>query len=48
MDTGVLTDMLVRVSLLLTSFPAIREMDVNPVKGFGADLYAVDARIIVG
>jgi acetyltransferase len=48
MDTDVLADMLVRVSLLLTSFPTIREMDLNPVKGYGAALYAVDARIIVG
>ena len=47
MDTEVLTDMLVRVSLLLTQFPGIREMDLNPVKGYGADLYAVDARIIM-
>ena len=47
MDTDVLADMLVRVSLLLTQFPGIREMDLNPVKGYGADLYAVDARIIM-
>ena len=47
MDTGALADMLVRVSLLLTDFPNIREMDLNPVKGSGADLYAVDARIIL-
>lgn len=47
MDTGLLAEMLVRVGLLVTDFPRIREMDLNPVKGYGADLYAVDARIIV-
>jgi len=47
MDTDVLADMLVRVSLLLTDFPEIREMDLNPIKGCGADLFAVDARIIL-
>ncbi|MBN1151981.1 MAG: acetate--CoA ligase family protein [Dehalococcoidia bacterium] len=47
MNTQTLVDMLIRVSLLLTHFPAIREMDLNPIKGSGSDLYAVDARIIV-
>jgi len=47
MDTGLLAAMLIRVGLLVTDFPQVREMDLNPVKGYGADLYAVDARIIV-
>jgi len=47
MDTDALADMLVRVSLLLTNFPGIREMDLNPVKGSGSELYAVDARLIL-
>jgi len=47
MDINALVDILIRVSLLLTHFPAIREMDLNPVKGSATDLYAVDARIIL-
>ncbi len=47
MDIEMLADWLIRVGLLVTDFPLIREMDLNPVKGFGSDLYAVDARIIV-
>ena len=47
MDTDMLEDWLIRVGLLVTDFPQIREMDLNPVKGTGSDLYAVDARIIV-
>jgi len=46
MDTALLADMLIRVGLLMSGFPQIREMDLNPVKGHGTDLYAVDARII--
>jgi len=47
MDTRTLVDTLVRTSLLVTDYRQIREMDINPVKGYGTDLYAVDARIIV-
>ena len=47
MDIEMLADWLIRVALLVTDFPCIREMDLNPVKGFGPDLYAVDARVIV-
>ncbi|MBN1856736.1 MAG: acetate--CoA ligase family protein [Dehalococcoidia bacterium] len=47
MDTDVLEDWLIRVGLLVTDFPQIREMDLNPVKGTGSDLYAVDARILL-
>jgi acyl-CoA synthetase (NDP forming) len=47
MDTSVLADQLLRVGLLAHDFPRIREMDLNPVKGQGTDLYAVDARIIL-
>nr|NJM01616.1 hypothetical protein [Desulfobacula sp.] len=36
-----------RLSLLATDFPQIREMDINPLKGSGEDLFAVDARIIL-
>lgn len=47
MDLDVLADALTRMARLVTDFPQIREMDLNPVKGYGSDLYAVDARIIV-
>lgn len=47
MDLDVLIDVLIRVSRLVSDFPAIREMDLNPVKGCGTELYAVDARIMV-
>ena len=47
MDVDTLADALIRVAKLVTDFPQIREMDLNPVKGYGTDLYAVDARIIV-
>lgn len=48
MDLAVLQDLVLRVSLLVSHFPQIKEMDLNPVKGYGSDLYVVDARIIVG
>ncbi len=47
MDTAVLTDFLVRLGRLVDDFPAIGEIDLNPVKGSGDCLMAVDARIIV-
>jgi acyl-CoA synthetase (NDP forming) len=47
MDMEVLADYLQRLGRLVGDFPRIKEIDLNPVKGFGGDLYAVDARIIV-
>ncbi|NLD36269.1 MAG: CoA-binding protein [Desulfatiglans sp.] len=44
----VLADYLARLSLLVHHFPQIEEIDLNPVKGYGKDLYVVDARIIKG
>ena len=44
MDFNVLKDLLLRLSLLVTHFPQIQEMDLNPVKGYGRDLFVVDAR----
>jgi len=32
---------------LVSDFPEIAELDLNPVKGYGSELYAIDARIIV-
>ncbi|WP_291327970.1 acetate--CoA ligase family protein [Desulfovibrio sp. UCD-KL4C] len=46
MDLDILSDQIVRVSRLAADFPQIVEMDINPLKGFGANIYAVDARII--
>ena len=45
---GLLSEYLVRLGLLASDFPQIEEIDLNPVKGFGTDLYVVDARIIQG
>ncbi|OPY80239.1 MAG: succinyl-CoA synthetase subunit alpha [Syntrophorhabdus sp. PtaU1.Bin153] len=41
-------DYIERLGRLVTDFPAIREIDINPLKGSGDDLFVVDARIIVG
>ncbi len=41
-----LAEYLVRLGMLVNDFPRIEEIDLNPVKGIGPDLYAVDARII--
>ena len=38
---------LARLSRLVSDFPAIREIDINPLKGTGDHLYVVDARIIL-
>jgi acetyltransferase len=47
MDTALLADLLVRLGRLVADFPEIGEIDVNPVKGSGDRLLAVDARIIM-
>lgn len=47
MDLEILADWLLRIGRLVTDFPQIQEMDLNPVKGTGCNLYVVDARIIV-
>jgi acyl-CoA synthetase (NDP forming) len=41
-----LADYLVRLGRLVSDFPEIREIDLNPVKGFDASLFVVDARIL--
>ncbi|MBN2062492.1 MAG: acetate--CoA ligase family protein [Deltaproteobacteria bacterium] len=43
---NLLSEYLVRLGRLVSDFPEIKEIDLNPVKGFGEDLYVVDARII--
>jgi acyl-CoA synthetase (NDP forming) len=47
LDLDLLKDWIMRIALLVHHFPLIREMDLNPVKGSGSDLYIVDARIIL-
>jgi acetyltransferase len=47
MNIEILTDFLVRLGRLVTDFPEIREIDLNPVKGSGDRLYVVDSRIIM-
>lgn len=47
MDLEAITDLLVRVSLIARDLPQIEEMDINPLKGQGKELFAADARIIM-
>ncbi|MEI8132215.1 MAG: acetate--CoA ligase family protein [Leptolinea sp.] len=47
MDMDILQETLIRISLLVTDFPSIRELDLNPVKGYGKEIFTVDARILV-
>ncbi len=47
MSIEILTDFLVRLGHLVTDFPEISEIDLNPVKGSADRLYVVDSRIIM-
>lgn len=47
MDLNILSDNVQRLGKLVSDFPMIQEIDLNPIKGFETELYAVDARIIV-
>ncbi|HEY3277949.1 MAG TPA: acetate--CoA ligase family protein [Syntrophorhabdaceae bacterium] len=47
MSIDVLADYGERIGRLVTDFPAIREIDLNPVKGFDQNLRVVDGRIIL-
>jgi acyl-CoA synthetase (NDP forming) len=47
MSVDLLIDYIRRIGRLVTDFPAIREIDLNPIKGFGKNLCLVDARIIL-
>jgi acetyltransferase len=42
-----LEEILIRVSQLVTDFPEIEELDINPIFVDGKDIVAVDARIIL-
>jgi acyl-CoA synthetase (NDP forming) len=48
MDLKLLKDWLIRIGLLVYYFPQIQELDLNPVRGYGGNLYVVDARILIG
>ncbi len=47
MDLALLADQIQRLGRLVTDFPQIKELDLNPLKGSGRALVAVDARIVV-
>lgn len=47
MDIAILADFIRRLGRLVDDFKQIREIDLNPVKGRGSDLFIVDARIIL-
>jgi len=44
----ILTGYIERLGRLVSDFPAITELDLNPLKGCGDRLFVVDARMIVG
>jgi acetyltransferase len=46
-DLAVVSDNLQRLGRLVTDFPQIKELDLNPLKGVEKDLHAIDARIIL-
>jgi acyl-CoA synthetase (NDP forming) len=47
-DHEALVDLLATVGELIESYPAIREMDLNPVMAYEKGLRVVDARILLG
>jgi acetyltransferase len=46
-DLEVVSDNLQRLGMLVSDFPQIKEVDLNPLKGIEKNLYAIDARIIL-
>jgi acyl-CoA synthetase (NDP forming) len=46
-DRGALIEMLLRVSQLVTDFPMIRELDINPVLATPEGVIAADARVLI-
>jgi acetyltransferase len=46
-DRSGIVDILLRVSQLVTDFPQIQEMDLNPVMAFADRAIAVDARMVL-
>jgi acetyltransferase len=47
-DLVALEEVLLRVSHLAADFPALLELDINPLLAFGDRAVAVDARVVVG
>lgn len=47
MNIQKLSDCVIRLGKLVSDFPQIAEIDLNPIKGVDKNLFAVDARIIV-
>lgn len=46
-DTGALVDILLKVSKLVTDYPSINQLDLNPVFSYSKGAKCVDARIIL-
>lgn len=46
-DPGKTAEMIMRVSALVTDFPEIKELDINPLIATADDIVAADARIIL-
>ncbi|HOT41444.1 MAG TPA: acetate--CoA ligase family protein [Syntrophorhabdaceae bacterium] len=47
MSKDQLAEYLIKIGRFVMDFPCIEELDLNPIKGYGDKLYAVDARIII-
>jgi acetyltransferase len=47
-DLDVLEEILIRLGQLVTDFPEIRELDINPLLATSRGAYALDARVVVG
>jgi len=47
-NLDVLEEILIRLSQLVTDFPEIRELDINPLLATGKGACAPDARVVVG
>lgn len=47
-DFGALRDALLRISQLVSDFPQIEELDINPIKAFEDKIVCLDARIKIG
>ncbi|MBN1760481.1 MAG: acetate--CoA ligase family protein [Chitinispirillaceae bacterium] len=46
-DTGRIVEIIQRVSQLVTDFPMIKEMDLNPVIAFKHEAVTIDARVVI-
>jgi acyl-CoA synthetase (NDP forming) len=46
-SADLLADNIERLGRLVSDFPVIREVDINPLKGLDAALFVVDARMIL-